>query len=637
MDQKDDASVPGKFETQRITTGFNGNNQGAVKQLEPGLTLFNRYQIQGVIGVGGMGSVYRARDLHFPNVIKFVAVKEMINNAPDPLVRETIVQNFEREANILVTLNHPSIPQIYDFFSKDERSYLVLELVHGKDLETLINENEEPLPEEKVIAWAIELCDVLDYLHAHKPEPIIFRDMKPSNVMVDQHGKVKLVDFGIAKMFKTGQKGTMIGTEGYSPPEQYRGEATPVADIYALGATLHHLLTNKDPRLEAPFSFNDRPIRVLNPKVTVELEALVNTALQYDPNDRFQSAGDMKDALFSVARKTGALTRINYKSKQKEQKIRPLWTFKCEDEIRSTVLCENGKIYCGSYDNNLYVISASDGEFLWKFPTNGGIVTKPVFVDDQIIFGSEDKTLYSVSSRSGKQLWAFQAEAPIRSSPTMAEGHIFIGSDDCYLYAVNLLSNKLTWRVDTGSRIRTTPFVTDETVYVGNEFGDFFCIDFRGDIKWRFKAKKGITSSPLVSEGLVYFASLDSTFYALDARSGWVVWRFRMEKGSISSPYKKDNYLVFGSADNNIYCIEASSAKEIWRYKTDHQVSGSPSIYNDNVYCGTANGVMYCLELRTGQFKWKFETGGPITSAPMIVDDVLYFGSSDHILYALYA
>ena len=126
-----------------------------------------------------MGSVYRARDMHFPNVTKLVAVKEMINTAPDPVVRQTIVQNFEREANLLATLNHPSIPRIYDYFTVESRSYLVLEFVHGKDMESILNDTNGFLPEDQVLTWAIELCDVLDYLHRHKPDPIIFRDMKP--------------------------------------------------------------------------------------------------------------------------------------------------------------------------------------------------------------------------------------------------------------------------------------------------------------------------------------------------------------------------------------------------------------------------------------------------------------------------
>ncbi|HEX7433937.1 MAG TPA: serine/threonine-protein kinase, partial [Anaerolineaceae bacterium] len=201
-----------------MTQGFNPG-QNPDERLQSGTTLVDRYLIQEVIGVGGMGSVYRARDLHFPNVVKLVAVKQMINQARDQLVIETIVQNFEREANILVTLNHPAIPRIYDYFTHEDRSYLVLEVVHGKDLGALLNETQGFFPEEQVIGWAIELCDVLQFLHNHKPDPIIFRDMKPSNIMVNQYNHIVLVDFGIAKSFKVGVKGTMIGSEGYSPPE----------------------------------------------------------------------------------------------------------------------------------------------------------------------------------------------------------------------------------------------------------------------------------------------------------------------------------------------------------------------------------------------------------------------------------
>jgi len=192
-----------------------------------------------------MGAVYRAQDLRF-KVEKIVAVKEMINQATDPDIQATIVETFEREANILATVSHPSIPTIYDYFTLGVRSYLVMEFVEGDNLEIKLQQRRAPFQEEEAIGWAIALCDVLDYLHTHEPEPIIFRDIKPANVMITRRNQVRLVDFGIAKTFQTGAKGTMIGTEGYSPPEQYRGEASPQVDIYALGATLHHLLTNQE-------------------------------------------------------------------------------------------------------------------------------------------------------------------------------------------------------------------------------------------------------------------------------------------------------------------------------------------------------------------------------------------------------
>lgn len=608
--------------------------------MQLGTTLSNRYLIQDVIGVGGMGSVYRARDLHFPNVVKLVAVKEMINQAADAATRLTIVQNFEREANILATLHHPAIPRIYDYFTQNNHSFLVLELINGKDLESILAEADGFFEEDQVVGWAIELCDVLSYLHNHKPEPIIFRDMKPSNVMINASGHVVLVDFGIAKPFQTGQKGTMIGTEGYSPPEQYRGEASIAADIYALGATLHHLLTRRDPRLEAPFSFNERPIRKINQVISADLEMIVNTALQYNAEDRFKNIEAFKEALVGLAHKTGLLSRLgatSVTSIQSSSAIKPLWTFQCEDELRGTPLVFNGLVYAGCYDNNLYALNAADGKFAWKYPTDGGIVTRPAAFEGNIYIGSKDHRLHAVNARSGKVAWTYYTDGPIHSSPRIAENHAFFGSDDKHLHAVNLGTSRASWRFETSGEIWSTPFVTDNLVLVGNENGDFYAVDFRSAMKWRTQAKRGITASPVVQDRVAYFTALDGMVYALDTSNGFVLWRFRMEKPSIVTPCVQDGMVFAGSADNNIYALDARNAKEIWRFRAEHQVSGSPIIYKDALYCGAADGHLYCLDYRTGRLRWKFETKGPITGAPVAFDDIIYLGSTDHFIYALMA
>ena len=612
-------------------------------QLNAGTNLVDRYLIQDIIGVGGMGSVYRARDLHFPNVVKLVAIKEMINQAPDPLVRQTVVQNFEREANILATLSHPSIPRIFDYFTLENRSYLALEFVNGRDLEAVLNQTDNFLPEEQVLDWAIQLCDVLSFLHNHKPDPIIFRDLKPSNVMVNQHNHIILVDFGIAKPFQTGQKGTMIGTEGYSPPEQYRGEASVRADIYSLGATIHHLITRRDPRLEAPFSFGERPIRKINPNVSIELETVISTALQYNVENRFKSIDEFKMALVGAGRKTGLLNRIssNQQSTSTESSnntsIKPVWVFKCEDEIRGTPLYHAGMLYVGCYDNNLYALNATNGEFNWKFATSGGVVSRPVATNENIFFGSEDKFLYALNTQTGKLDWTYQTDGRIRSSGRIADGHIFIGSDDKFFHAINQTSGRKIWSHEVGDEVRSTPFIANELIYFGTEGGEMLCLDFHGLVKWRFKAKRSITSSPWVHDNVVFFNSMDGFMYAVDAKSGWMIWRFRMGKASIVSPYVSDAVIYTGSADGHLYAVDTSNAKEIWHFKTNNQVNGSPIIYKDAVYVGSVDNFLYCIEQRTGRLRWKFETKGPITGTPCVFDDILYFGSTDHFLYALMA
>ena len=607
-------------------------------QLQPGIILINRYSILNVVGIGGMGAVYCARDLHFPNVEKRVAVKEMVNIVRDPNLRDTIVRNFEREANILATLNHPAIPRIYDYFSQDDRCYLIIEFIEGKDLEVILSESKDFFAEAQIINWAIELCDVLSYLHNNKPEPIIFRDIKPSNIMINQQGRALLVDFGIAKTFQVGQKGTMIGTEGYSPPEQYKGEATQRADLYALGATLHHLLTRRDPRMEPPFSFDDRKIRSINPNISSELEAVVYTALRYDPDERYPSAEVMKEALLASAKKTGLLHKLPAAMKplsHESSEVSPVWKFECEDEIRSTPTYFGGSIFIGAYDNNMYALDATTGEFIWKYATEGGIVSKPCTYEGNLYFGSEDQRLYCINLRSGQEIWSYYSNGHIRSSPYIAEGHVFIGSDDAFMHAVNALSGRRAWRADAGAAIRSTPTLVGDYVYFGTEEGDLFCIDLRGNVKWRFKAKRAITSSPIHANGIIYVCSVDTLMYALDAKSGYIIWRFRMTKASISTPFITDNFIFTGSVDSCIYCVDIHSAKEIWNYTTDNQVTGSPITYQDSVYCGSVDGNMYCLEFRTGRLRWKFQTGGPITGTPIIANNILYFGSNDHKLYAI--
>ena len=173
--------------------------------------------------------------------------------------------------------------------------YLAMDFVRGEDLEEVIRKHPGGLPEQQVLEWADEICDVLGYLHNHKPEPIIFRDMKPSNVMIEPDGKVKLIDFGIAKVFERAERGTQIGTPGYAPPEQYQGLATVESDIYALAATLHHMLTGRDPRDEPPFSFP--PVYGLKPTISKRTSEALQKALQMNPDDRFQSIAEFRDAL----------------------------------------------------------------------------------------------------------------------------------------------------------------------------------------------------------------------------------------------------------------------------------------------------------------------------------------------------
>ena len=254
--------------------------------------LQNRYLIERLLGGGGMGMVYLAQDQRLAN--RFCALKEMVDHFIDPQQRLEANEYFAREADTLAQLKHPAIPAISDRFDDRNRHYLVMEYVEGRNLEEEIAVLGHPLSEGLVIDIGRQLCDVLAYLHGFSP-PIVYRDMKPSNVMLTSRGKVMLVDFGIARLFKAAGKGTMIGTLGFAPPEQYQGLVDPRSDIYSLGATLHYVLTGRDPEKFPPFSFP--PVRDLQPEVSANLAGAIDRALAYKMEDRPQIIQAFRDMM----------------------------------------------------------------------------------------------------------------------------------------------------------------------------------------------------------------------------------------------------------------------------------------------------------------------------------------------------
>ena len=231
-----------------VTPAAQGGNN---RRLPPGTKLSEgRYTIERPVAAGGMGAVYRAIDIRFHRPC---AVKEMLDEFQSDAERTQAVEWFEREATLLLELNHPCIPRVRDFFVEGGKHYLVMDFIDGRTLGDVLEKDENVIgvngargiPEARVRSWARQVSSVLAYLHSQTP-PIIFRDLKPSNIMVTSDDKIKLIDFGIARTFQSQHQATIIMTIGYAPPEQLLGSPEPRSDIYALGATMHRLLTHHD-------------------------------------------------------------------------------------------------------------------------------------------------------------------------------------------------------------------------------------------------------------------------------------------------------------------------------------------------------------------------------------------------------
>jgi serine/threonine protein kinase len=275
----------------------------ATGMLPPNRLLKGQYLILKKLAQGGQSAVYLAADTLKGSAR--VAIKEMSEAGLDPAERDQAVNDFLREAGILIRLDHPALVKVYATFVEDGKHFMVMEYVEGRTLEDELEAAGKPLPEDRVLAWADQLCDVLAYLHSQDP-PIIYRDLKPGNIMLTPDGKVKLIDFGIARFQQTGQsKDTVcLGTDGYAPIEQYSGHTEPRSDIYALGATLYHLLTNKvPPSAPARVANHGRitPPRQLNPALSLDIDRVILKAMGVHPNERYASVTELRAALRACA------------------------------------------------------------------------------------------------------------------------------------------------------------------------------------------------------------------------------------------------------------------------------------------------------------------------------------------------
>ena len=252
---------------------------------ETGAVIDGKYEILRKIGQGGMSVVYLAMDTHLN---KQWAVKEIRKkgNGKDDVV---IVNSLLAEANMMKKLDHPSLPRIVDIIDNGETIFVVMDYIEGESLDKILLEYG-PQPEELVIAWAKQLCDVLSYLHSQKP-PIIYRDMKPANIMLKPEGNIKIIDFGIAREYKEQSLAdtTVLGTKGYAPPEQYSGQTDARSDIFALGMTMHHLLTGIDPRGGEKYV----PVRMWNPELSEGIESIIDKCVQPAAENRYQNCSDL--------------------------------------------------------------------------------------------------------------------------------------------------------------------------------------------------------------------------------------------------------------------------------------------------------------------------------------------------------
>jgi eukaryotic-like serine/threonine-protein kinase len=624
-------------------------------QLAPGTRLQEgRYVIDSVVGKGGMGHVYRGIDTRLNRVR---AIKEMIPQMGDP---QASLINYTREVQVMLELEQESksqaIPQVFDTFIEGRRAYIVLQFIDGENLEQRLDRAEGYLSQEQVGDWMLQLCQIVSDLHRHHP-PIIFRDIKPNNIIVTPDDQIVLIDFGIAKNFHEGEEHTNVGTNGYAAKEQYMRQAEPRSDIYSIGATMHHMLTRSDPRTFAPFTFNERLPRALNPAISEAVEAVIMKAVAVEKEDRYQSCDDLARALESAlglapVDDTGVFRAGRPPRRPQRGTWAPapgptgalsagpetLWTFSTGDEVRATPLLTADTLYIGSYDNHFYALDRRTGALRWKFATGDGICGRAALWQDLVIIGSEDAAVYALNARTGAQVWRQPTSRQVRSSPRVFDDAVYVGSDDGSMYALDARTGRQIWRYPTFREVVSSAASARGMLYFGSRDGYVYGLDaMSGEKKWSFRTNAEIISSPWTDGDSVYVGSTDFGVYCLEAKSGWRAWEERTEKFVLSSPTIAGDLLFIGSTDHHLYCLNRRTGRRLWRYRAGNQINSTPFITGDTVYFGCIDRSVYGLETATGNLRWRFVTDGIVPGSPVVDQGVLYVGSVDRVVYAVRA
>jgi serine/threonine protein kinase len=263
-------------------------------ELSQGTILNSKYNIIRLLGKGGMGNAYLADTLCQPYMR--LVIKELNPAGFDDT--EEAGELFKKEADFMKRFSHHGIPKIFDFFNENNRDYLAIEYIDGQTLEEILKSTPGSVTIDKSISWAIEIADIMDYLHNSFEFPIVYRDIKPANIIITPLGKVKLIDFGIARYYNPDKSidTFRLGSPGYAPPELYKGhvQSSPQSDIYSLGVLLFQMLTKYDPS-EAPFKFP--PMHSLNAEIPEGLEKIILKSIEIQPLKRYLSMKDFKEAL----------------------------------------------------------------------------------------------------------------------------------------------------------------------------------------------------------------------------------------------------------------------------------------------------------------------------------------------------
>lgn len=563
-------------------------------------------------------AIYKVEDVTEPGT--YYSLREFFVLGEDMEKKDEIVYSFEEAAENFVSLSHPGLARVVDYFTEDNYLFIAYDYVEGKSILDFLNDFHsrirQGIPEGLVVNWALKICDLLDYLHNRKPEPVYCIDFKPSYLIVSPDGdNITFINIGTPYILDA--IGT-VDTDGSVYIDSLREEyKSPQRDIWCLGAIIYFLLTGKD--IQKGRATHVSPIEKTRPDLSAGFVEIMRQALGENQLSSYYSAKMLKRDL------------------QEKCKSRPIKSYDFYYDYRGIDLQSfNWNTYLG---NNQRTNSLGRGPRIpmkpaWTSLTRKGTKAYLTPYEDNVLVSFSDGELFQLEHETGKVKWHFKQSETI-NSPVIFKDVIYISSSSSQtVQAIKVGKGSPQWEVPAEGMVMSSPCVREDMAYEVTYDGCIIAIEIEeGEIFWSEPLEVRVISSPALDGDILFVSALNGIVYAINLEDRDFLWQFDTEGSLSASPTLLGDYVIVGNHEGFIFCIERQNGDLAWEYDLQGSVTQEIRGANDMIFAVTKKGIFHCFDPKEGELLWKVNLGHTFDYSFAVTNNKVYMLYPDNKIY----
>jgi len=604
-------------------------------------------------------AVYKVEDITETGT--YYSIREFLIQGEDFIKKDEIVEEFESSAERFVSLSHRGMSKIVDYFNESNYLYLVYEYVDGKNLSEFLHDfhtrTKQGVPEGLIVTWALDLCELLIYLHKQSPEPFYCIDMKPSFLIMN--GKANHITFiNIGTVYILDAINALQSDASVYIEEMKDEYKSPQRDIWCIGAIMLFFLTGVDIQkytaLQLPPIEQQRPdlskafLEILYKalgngqlsfyesarelKIDLKEKCKARPVSTYDfyyeysgvdisrcqwdtylgNNQRTGSLGrgprlPMKNAWKATSKKASLIHLLPYEDKivaafsdgefflLNAQKGSIEWRYNHKESINGPVIFNNSVIVTSSTSQSLFSVRIGKASPQWDLSIDSMILSSPVVKEEMIYLVAYDGLIVAVEREEGEIFWREPLEVRVMSSPALHEETLFISALNGIVYSINLEDRDFNWQFNTEGAISSSPSISKDCVYVANHEGYIFCLEKEnGDLRWEYEIKASVTQSVRVLEDMVFCVTQKGIMFCFLPDTGDTLWKVNLG-GSADYPFSiTNNKIYMFMPDNRIFCFDAFTGKLLDKIQLDEKLISNILVFKGGLFLATQSGTILC-------------------------------------------